>query len=108
MRSRWPGLVLVVAALLALGGSVVTGYQQHAYAQCQAKVNEQLIRSTSARAAAAEQDHAALDEMIRAVSVATSREQSDSALAAYRKKRDEADEERKRNPLPAPPSQTCR
>ncbi len=98
---------MLVASVVALGMSALVGYQSRGQAECQARINEQLVVAQSARAKAADQDRDAVDRLISDVSEAKSPADSRAALQRYRDTRASADAERTRNPLPAPPSQRC-
>jgi hypothetical protein len=120
-RSRLVGIVVMVASVLAVLLAVNSTLQSSAYARCQSRVTEALIRSSTARAAAAEQDRqsdvqesAATAELIRTVFTVQTAAERIEAYATYRKaldtinaKRAATEKQRKDNPLPAPPSQTC-
>lgn len=121
-RGRLVGVVMMVLSLVAVGVSVNATFQASAYARCQSQVTEALIRSQTARAAAAEQDRqsdvkesAATAELIQTVFTVQTTAERVEAYAAYRKalddintKRATTEKQRKANPLPAPPSQACR
>lgn len=120
-RSRLVGVVVMVLSLVAVGISVNGTIQSSAYARCQSQVTEALIKSSTARAAAAEQDRqsdvqesAATAELIRTVFTAQTGPERVQAYATYRKALDDiavtraaTEKQRKANPLPAPPSQAC-
>lgn len=120
-RGRVVGVVVMVASVLAVLLAVNSTLQSSAYARCQSQVTEALIRSSTARAAAAEQDRqsdvkesAATAELIRTVFTAQTGPERLAAYATYRKALDDiavtraaTEKQRKDNPLPAPPSQTC-
>jgi hypothetical protein len=114
--------IITLASVAALLISIAFGYQSRSYAQCQSAVYEALISAQNAREAAAAQDRqadrdeaAATAVLIRAVFTAASREQTLAAYAAYEDtlagiaaRREASEADRAANPLPAPPSQTCR
>jgi len=106
-RNRIIGYSVMVASIFALLMAVYTSYRSAVYTHCQANVNEALVRAQTSRAAAAEQDRDAVDRLVTDVLNARSREDSRAALERYRATRAAADAERAKNPIPAPPSQTC-
>ncbi|MEU1810938.1 hypothetical protein [Micromonospora aurantiaca (nom. illeg.)] len=92
-------------AALALVLSVYVGVQQVRLTQCLAAYNEASNKASAARTLAAEQDRAAQDELFR--QIAEQPRNGIDALREYNDQRAQADEQRRRNPLPAPPSQRC-
>lgn len=120
-RQRWVGILVLGLAIVSLIWSTVTGVQSFQYARCQAGVNEALVQTSVARAAAAEQDRdsdrdesAATAELIRTVFEVQTPAERIAAYTAYRKaldeinaRRAEAEAQRTQNPLPAPPSAIC-
>ncbi|MEU7609562.1 hypothetical protein [Micromonospora sp. NPDC049204] len=98
-------MIVKVIAVLALALSVFVGVQQVQLTSCLAEYNEANNRSQAARYAAAEQDRQAQDELFR--SIAEDPRSGIEALRQYNLSRDQADEQRRANPLPAPPSQRC-
>ncbi|MEV4767811.1 hypothetical protein [Micromonospora humida] len=105
LNSSAADIAVKVIAVLALALSVFIGVQQVRLTQCLAEYNEASNRSSAARTAAAEQDRAAQDELFR--SIAEEPRSGIEALRAYNEQRAQADERRRLNPLPAPPSQRC-
>ncbi|WP_433793929.1 hypothetical protein [Actinoplanes sp. CA-252034] len=94
-----------VMAGVALILSVFVAVQQYDMTACQARYNEASNASTRARAEAAEADRRAIDELLQVVA-----DQPDSALGEVRRyntARAVADEQRRRNPVPASPAETC-
>lgn len=120
-RSRIVGLVLVVASVAALVMSAYSSYRLRTYAACQSAVTEQLIRVQNARADAAAQDRqtdrdesSATATLIIAVFSLQSGQERVAAYGEYRTtldaltaRRAATEQQRKANPLPAPPSQVC-
>lgn len=120
-RQRFVGWVVLAASVCALLISAVTGLQSYQHAECQAQVNETLIRATSERAAAAAADRqsdrdesAATAELIRSVFTLRTTAERVAAYAEYRERIDaidaqraETERQRQAHPLPAPPSETC-
>lgn len=120
-RQRVVGWAVLVASVLALLVSAVTGFQSYRHAQCQSAVNEALIQATNQRAAAAAQDRdsdrresQATADLIRTVFTTRTSEERLAAYASYRdtldavaKARAEAEASRQAHPLPAPPSESC-
>jgi hypothetical protein len=125
MTSRRAYIALNVAVLIittaALALAVASGLRSQSYARCQAGVNDALIAAQSARADAAQQDRAAdraesaaTADLIRTVFEASTTAERRAAYAKYRKlvdevaaSRAEAELERSRHPIPAPPSVVC-
>lgn len=108
--SRWLTWIVVIASFASLGMSWYAGAQRAEYAHCQAAVNDALIHSQQARAAAAEQDRQAMDDLVAGVLTASETRDpraSLAALRAYVTARAAADAQRAANPIPVPPSQTC-
>jgi hypothetical protein len=103
--------------LLAL---VVVGYvliQYREFAECTARYNDAQAVSTRARAAAADRDRAAEDALWQAVADSgnpqvvppdQAQKHIEKAFALFIQQRNQAREERARNPLPPGPSQVCR
>lgn len=107
LSQRVTGGIVLFASLLALGFATVTGIQSREFARCQAQIYEQLVTAQNARASAAAQDRAAMDQLVQDVSNAKSPADSRAALQRYRDTRATTDAERTRNPLPEPPSKRC-
>lgn len=121
LKSHFFGVALVIASLVALILSGYSSYTSRAYAECQSQVTEKLIRATSARAAAAEEDRRSDREeseataaLINAVfSSATTQERIDAyadyeaTLKDVSAQREAAAANRAANPLPEPPSEVC-
>ena len=92
-------------AAIALIISVFVAVQQWDMTACQARYNEASNASTRARAEAAEADRRALDDLLLVVA-----DEPDAALAAvrhYNQVRAQADEQRRLNPVPPSPQETC-
>ena len=120
-RQRWLATALVVASIVAIFFSVISGYRQDQYAKCQSAVNDALVTTQSLRAEFGAQDR----EADRAESEATAKliekvftsPNPADRLAAYRAyhstmdaidaRRVAIERERQGHPLPAPPSKTC-
>lgn len=107
LRRLWNRWGVLVVSAVALGGSVVTGYQRQAYADCQAEVNDRLVEAIRARGASVDERDAALDAMIDAVLSARTREESRAALENYRRAAAAVREDRARHPLPDPAGSHC-
>lgn len=108
--SRWLTWVILAASFVSLGMSWYTGAQRAEYQHCQAAVNDNLIRTQQARAAAAEQDRQAMDDLVANILAASETRDpkgSLAALRAYLTARADADAQRAANPIPVPPSVTC-
>lgn len=101
----------VAVASLLIGLSV--GIRQYNLTGCLAQYNDATNKATAARTEAAAADRKALDDMVQAIvdARALSPEQAQAAvnkaLTGYLVARASADGQRKGNPLPGPPSQTC-
>jgi ADP-ribosylglycohydrolase len=121
LRNRALGAALVAASLVALVLSGYSSFQSRSYAQCQSVVTEQLIRASSARAEAAEQDResdrqesAATALLIHDIFAGISTADRLAAYDAYQitltkinNDRAATAQERAAHPLPEPPSQVC-
>lgn len=107
-REQVIGWVVLVASLLALGIAGYSGLKTRSYVECQAAWSQAYAASARERAAAAAVDRQALDDMVRSVLTATSREQSRAALVTYETARAEADAQRAQHPLPDLPDEVCR
>ncbi|WP_328339566.1 hypothetical protein [Micromonospora sp. NBC_00421] len=105
LNSSAADIAVKIVAVLALGLSVFIGVQHAQLTQCVADYNDASNRSQAARYAAAEQDRQAQDELFR--SIAGDPRSGIEALRRYNEQRAQADEQRRQNPLPAPPSQRC-
>lgn len=105
LNSTAADMAVKVIAVVALVLSVYIGVQQVQLTQCLAEYNEASNRATAARTEAAAQDRAAQDELFR--NIAEQPRTGIEALRRYNEQRDQANETRRRNPLPAPPSQRC-
>lgn len=102
---------LIAIASLMIGLTV--GVKQYNLTSCLTAYNEATNKASARRAEAATSDREALDAMIKAIADArylppgeAGKAVSD-ALDAYLESRAAGDAQRKSNPLPGPPSQTC-
>ncbi|TAK89378.1 MAG: hypothetical protein EPO06_12005 [Burkholderiaceae bacterium] len=104
-------------ALAALILSVFIGVQWRNFVNCLANYNDQYAAVTATRAAAADRDRAAEDAMWQAfqdagnpakVPPAQARQYAREAFDRYLAARQQARDDRARNPLPSPPKQACR
>ena len=95
--------VLMVVYMLALGWLY---HRQNAIVACQARYSEASALIGQARAAAADQDRQATDQMVAGLSEATSSEEAHVALHKYEVTRAQADLARERNQVVPPPA--CR
>lgn len=121
LKSRFFGVALVIASLVALILSGYSSYSSRSYAECQSQVTEKLIRANTARALAAEEDRRAdqkesqaTADLINAVFNSASTQERIDAYAAYlatltdvKKQREASAANRAANPLPEPPSEVC-
>lgn len=105
LDSRTATRVVQIIAVLALALSAWVGVQQWQFTQCVADYNNASNSATAARTIAADQDRQAQDEMFRAIA-ADPRTGLDQ-IRQYNDLRARADEARRQNPQPAPPSQRC-
>lgn len=101
--NRIIGWLILAATLVALVMSWYASDRLRGYVACQAEWSRAYAVSTAARAAAAEDDRRALDNMIAAVTEATSPAETRRALVIYQQSRAEADDARAHNPLPQLP-----
>jgi hypothetical protein len=100
-------LLMFAASVLALALAVISGVNTSKYAHCQARVNQQMVVAQNARAAAAEVDRDAIDQLVSDVVMSRTAADTLTALNRYQATRAAADEARRQHPLPAPPSQVC-
>lgn len=114
-------LVLIVLSLVALAfsarGSIesrrvaeaqkAADARQSVYIECQARVNDQLVRALKARSDSAQARNDATDALIDAILLAKSREEVAHIFATWKASKDKAADDRTSNPLPEPPSDTC-
>jgi len=91
-------------ALVSLIAALTVGAQQYRLANCLARYTEASNASTAARAAAAEGDRRAQDQMYKAI--AESPRSAVAQLQQYLETRRQADAQRAANPVP--PQPTCR
>jgi len=105
LTSTTADMAVKIVAVVALTLSVYIGVQQRQLTQCLAEYNEASNRSQAARYAAAEQDRQAQDVLFR--SIGEQPRAGIEALRQYNESREKANETRRANPLPAPPSQRC-
>lgn len=108
MDSRPAWRAAQIVAFLSLFLSVAVGAKQYSLASCLADYNNQSAQASGQRLDAAEADRRALDEMLASVVNAKERSAAGAALRAYVDARADADAKRARNPLPAPPSVSCK
>ncbi len=113
-RSAFRVVQVVAAAALVL--SVFVGVKQYRLASCLADYNDRSARATGARTEAAEQDRQAQDRLFQAFSDASNpakvppaqaRQYAQAAFKRFLEERAEANEQRARNPFPAPPAEVC-
>ena len=105
LASRQADITGKIMAVVALLLSVFVAVQQWDMTACQARYNEASNASTRARAEAAEADRQALDQLLQVVA-----DNPDAALSAvreYNMSRRAADEQRRANPVPPSPQETC-
>ena len=121
LKSRFFGVALVIASLVALILSGYSNYTSRSYAECQSQVTEKLIRANTARALAAEEDRQsdrdeseATARLIQAVFNSTTTQERIDAYTDYEStlkdvatQRESLAANRAANPLPEPPSEVC-
>lgn len=102
-------VIAIVSLLLGLG----VGTAQYRLSHCLARYNNAQAAATAQRAEAAQSTYDAIDKVIRAIAVVqtlpvTARQAAvTTAFDTYLQSRAAADEQRKLNPNPAPPSESC-
>jgi hypothetical protein len=109
-RFRWPrpNWVLVVALVILVFSVVSTlvswnvERDQEQFAQCQATVNQARTNVLNEIFVIAQQDRAAVDDLVSTVANAMSREEVARAFKEYRTTRDRLEKERRERPLPQP------
>ncbi len=105
--------VFRVVAIISLLIGLSVGARQYRLTSCLTAYNEASNRATEQRAEAAAADRKALDDMIGAIAGARFLPPGEAgpavskALDGYLAARAAADQQRKSNPLPAPPSERC-
>lgn len=116
LDSRQAFRMVQIVALVALVLSVYVGVKQYRLASCLASYNDRSAKATAARTVAAERDRNAQDAMWQAfadagdpqkVPPAQASAYAKAAFEKFLKDRAQANEQRAKNPLPAPPSQVC-
>jgi len=105
LDSRTAIRIVQVMAAVALVLSVGVGFKQYQLTGCIARYNEANNISQRARSEAADLDRQAQDQLFRAIS--DDPQHAFDRLRQYNDTRAEADAQRARNPIPAPPSETC-
>jgi maltose-binding protein MalE len=102
-----------IVALISLIASLFVGVQQYRLAGCLADYSDRASAATGQRAEANASTNDAIDKMIRTIAntglLPKDKQPAAVAMAfqAYLQSRAAADEQRKLNPLPDPPSETC-
>lgn len=94
--------VLVIVSLLLASWATISQWQ---LVRCQAAYAQASNKSQAARAIAATEDREALDHLVS--SVVKDPRAGLGALRTYELVRAQADERRRSNPVPPPPSTTC-
>lgn len=105
LDSRSAIRIVQIMAAIALVLSVGIAVRQYQLTSCVARYNERSNESQRARAEAADSDRKALDDMLQVV--ADNPRGAFEAIKHYNQVRAQADAQRARNPIPAPPSETC-
>lgn len=105
-RLNWATIIALLVLVIAVGNAVL-GYQidrrQRNFVACQAHVNQVRTEQLNRLQELAKQDRATVDQLIRSVVNAPSREQVRDALTRYIKQRDETERERqKQGPIQSP------
>lgn len=121
MITRRGSIALLIVSFLALITAAYSGVASQQYARCQANWNEQSALATRERAEAADQDRntdraesEATKTLILTVFAAKSPEQARAAFVTYEEAqrridaaRAAAEQQRRENPMPPLPSETC-
>lgn len=81
--TRWLGVALVLLSLVSVLGIVRFNAHRAETLACQQRVTGELVDAVRARAAIADRDRQALDELVLAVITATDRTRTEAALQAY-------------------------
>lgn len=102
------GWALGALSVFALAQSLWAGARYQSYVRCQADWSQTYALAAQARGAAADEDRAAMRELIHSIITATARPQTRAALEHYDERGRTADEQRRANPLPALPDAVCR
>lgn len=105
LDSRTASRAVFIVAAVALVMSMWVGVKQSQFTRCVAEYNNASSVATSARQVAADQDRQAQDDMFRAI--AADPKTGLDQIRQYNELRARADEARRQNPQPAPPSQSC-
>jgi hypothetical protein len=106
-------LAVKIIAIVSLLLGLAVGIGQYRLSTCLAHYNDAQSAATAQRADANADTNAAIDKVIRAIANASQLpvDQRQMAVAVafqeYIKSRATADEQRKLNPNPAPPSESC-
>jgi uncharacterized protein HemX len=103
--NRLIGIVVVILAVITVANSAYFTWQQQQVSDCQADVNSQFIEALKSRSSTADDDRTALKEL--ATTIVNHPEQAGEALQDYVSTLKASDKERKRNPLPPLPEETC-
>lgn len=113
LESPWVNNAFRIIAIVSLLIGLSVGKAQYDLTQCQLAYNNATNAATALRSEAAAADRKALDDMIGTFAGARNLPPGEAgpavvkALDDYIAARKAADEQRRSNPLPAPPSQTC-
>jgi hypothetical protein len=109
---RWLGstaadsLVRVLMIAILIGG-IALAVKVERQSDCLTQYVEKSARGTEQRSKAAEEDRKAVDKVFDSFANAKSGADARTALAEYLATRKAADEKRRLNPAPPPPSELC-
>lgn len=104
-RFNWVLVVALVILVFSVLSTVVswnTDKHQRDFVACQARVNQARTDALNELFLIGAQDRMAVDHLVAAVTVSSSREETRVAFAEYRATRDRLERERKEHPLPQP------
>lgn len=113
LDSRALTRAIQIVAVASLVLSLFVGVRQYTLANCLASYSDRASAATTQRADANASTTTAIDKMIRTIAnagqlpAAQQQHAVQMAFQDYLTSRGAADEQRKLNPIPAPPSETC-
>lgn len=114
INQRILGAALVALSLVAMGFSAATTIKanreaagRNQYAHCQAGIDDRLVRALKARSDSSAARTDATDNLIDSIFQAKTREEGLALFREWKAAREKAIADRKANPLPDPPSNTC-
>jgi hypothetical protein len=113
LDSRGMTRFIQIVAVFALFIGLYANYQQNRYTHCLASYNNRASAVSTQRSEALRSSTDAVDKFLQAIAhsgalpAAQRADAIRNAFETYLKARATADEQRKLNPLPEPPSETC-